>query len=526
MTSYLIRVGLDSTDAGGKGLGPVARSSEFDYIPIPDSCDTSEPRNYHDLDSRIGESPPEFVGVGTNRPVHMDPEFETYTYGEVGDNKCASLNKMESGDLLVFCAGLKPTDGLDRPRMYAIGYFTVQAVHDLEGLSPSDRGGLLKKFSNNAHVKREGLGPETLHPSDPDRDRYPVIVSGDPDQSRLLDRAVSLSSATATGTDSSWFQKYRPLGVAEDLLGLNATDLKRSNPKKIRGSPGEVRDWLDSDVEVEAGRRYSPPKVYLESTDDQEAASGRPKLRSYVVDSDSGFAPHIKNGLLSLATCKPMIRSSTKVGDWVVGVGGSDHDSSRQIVHAFRVEQTLSMKEYFVDERFEHRRPDEDENPRGDNIYAPREMVERIERVSGDQLPDDSGAAPTESYERGYVDDDLCYTHVGGAYFQLAEGGHSLDNYQTDVKKQGDREKVLLSADYYYFGDDGTEIPKEIASLSVPGYGDHDGRRNHRREPSGRVDDITPFVDWLRNHFRPGRHGTPVSREITLDPEETSGPGC
>jgi len=215
--------------------------------------------------------------------------------------------------------------------MFAIGYFTVQSVNDLDRLSPSDRERVLEKFPNNAHVKRKGLGPETLHPTDPDRDRYPVIVSGDPEQSRLLNRSVALSSATATGTDNSWYQKYRPLGIAEDLLGLNATDLKRSNPKKIRGSPEEVRNWLDGNVKVEGERRYSPPKVYSENTNDQEAVSGRPKLRSYVVNSDSGFAPHVNNGMISLATCKPMVRSSSKVGDWVVGVGGSDHDSSHQM---------------------------------------------------------------------------------------------------------------------------------------------------------------------------------------------------
>lgn len=526
VTSYLIRVGLDLSDAGGKGLAPIDPTGEFDYIPIPEQCESSETRTYNDLEPRLGRPFSEYTGSNPNSNPHFDPEFDTYTYGEVGSRKCASLKNLETEDLLVFCAGLNPTDGLDRPRMYAIGYFTVQQVHDLEEKSPQRRKEIFEAYPANAHVKREGLTPEQLHPEDPDRDRYPVIVAGDPERSYLLDRAVPLSSSTATGTGGTWHTKYRPLGVAEHVLGLNATDLKRSNPKKIRSPPEKVRSWLDGAVDIEAEERYRTPKSYRTIPGDNSDSSSRPSLMAYVVDTDSGFAPHIKNGLLSLATCKPMIRSSAKVGDWVLGVGGSDHESNRHIVHAFRVEHTLSMKEYFTDDRFADRRPIVgNDNTRGDNIYAPREVVEEIELVDGDDLPGDSNAKIEKSYERGYFEGELCYTHVDGEYFQLAGGGHTLSNYRADVEKQGNRERVLLSADYYYFGDDGVKIPEDIATICVPGYGDHNTRRHHRTEPE-RVDDFSPFVDWLRNGFRPGRHGHPASSKTTIDPSETTGPGC
>jgi hypothetical protein len=493
----------------------------FDYIPIPEHCGSTESRTYRDIDTRDGPSASAFAGADPATPVHFDPEFATYTYGEVGTQKCASLTKLDPDDLLVFCAGLAPADGADRPRIYAIGYLTVDDVLDLEQLSPDQRADIIERYPNNAHVKREGLTPETLHPDDPERTRYPAIIAGDPDQSRLLDRAVPLSSTTASGTGQSWYQKYRPLGTAEHVLGLNATDLKRSNPKKIRAPSDRVRNWLEREVAAETTERHPSPRVYDDQSGD---SSGTPELRSYVVSTDSGFAPHSRNGLLTLATCKPRVRSSSEPGDWVVGVGGEDHDSDRQLVYAFRVEHTLTMAEYFTDDRFASRKPlAPTDNPAGDNIYAPREIVEDIEEVRGRELPEGASGDANQPYELGTVSGEPCYTHPDGAYFQLAGGYHSLDHYKIDVEKRGNREKVLLSADYYYFGDSGPEIPEQLAARMVPGYGDHGQRRGMRLEPK-RVDEFTPFVSWLRTSYRPGRHGEPVSTNTAPDPSTASGP--
>ena len=42
----------------------------------------------------------------------------------------------------------------------------------------------------------------------------------------------------------------------------------------------------------------------------------------YVIARDFGFAPNPFHGVCTLATCKPGIRRSAKVGDWILGVGG------------------------------------------------------------------------------------------------------------------------------------------------------------------------------------------------------------
>ena len=47
------------------------------------------------------------------------------------------------------------------------------------------------------------------------------------------------------------------------------------------------------------------------------------RVYMYVVDRDFGFAPNPFHGVCTLATCKPAIRKGARVGDWVIGMGGS-----------------------------------------------------------------------------------------------------------------------------------------------------------------------------------------------------------
>jgi hypothetical protein len=44
------------------------------------------------------------------------------------------------------------------------------------------------------------------------------------------------------------------------------------------------------------------------------------KIWRYVLVHDSGLAPCIDDGMLSLCCCKPLIRKNANVGDWVVGL--------------------------------------------------------------------------------------------------------------------------------------------------------------------------------------------------------------
>ncbi len=43
------------------------------------------------------------------------------------------------------------------------------------------------------------------------------------------------------------------------------------------------------------------------------------RIFRYILQTDTGMAPCIDRGRLTLATCKPKIRSSAQPGDWVLG---------------------------------------------------------------------------------------------------------------------------------------------------------------------------------------------------------------
>ena len=523
MSGYLIRVGLDTGDIGGGGHAPIDCDGTFDYIPIPEDLETREETTYKTLESRIGAPIEEYPDRPEHTKIHRDPEFETYTYGEVGPSKRNSLRKLSEGDLLIFYSSLQPRYKQASVRLFIIGYFTIESTHDLEELNPKGRAEVLDKYTNNAHTKRESLTPTSRADG---REKFPIIVNGDPEKSRLLDRAIPLTSPTVSGL-TSWYHKYRPLSTPEDLLGLKATDLKRSLPKKLRGDPDAIRAWLEGDTVREVESVAGTPDHYIPSG--KQPGSGRrsdsTRSRGYVLKTDTGFAPHVRHGLISLATCAPQIRSSAEPGEWVFAVGSRHYPTSRDLVYAFRVEYTIHMDEYYSDKRFQGRKPlSENDNPPGDNIYVPRDQVDQITVVDGSALPESACADAGETYEKGEADGVLCYTHQGGSYFQLDRGYHSLSNYKTDLEKQGDREKLLISSDFYYFGENTVTVPEDIAGSVVPGFGDHGSRNANRKESD--VERVTPIVEWLRSNFRVGVHGQPKHSDDGIKLRETSGPGC
>jgi hypothetical protein len=99
------------------------------------------------------------------------------------------------------------------------------------------------------------------------------------------------------------------------------------------------------------------------------ARKSHPRLFSYVLAYDTGFAPHVFNGTCTLATCKPQIRRGARRGDWIIGTSGLRYcaDSNRLVYLMQVTEDPLSFEDYDV--IFPERRPSIT-NPLGDNIYS------------------------------------------------------------------------------------------------------------------------------------------------------------
>lgn len=120
--------------------------------------------------------------------------------------------------------------------------------------------------------------------------------------------------------------------------------------------------------------------------------------------------------MCSLAICKPGIRRVAKKDDWIVGLGSKDAPSgnlSGRMIYAMRVQEVVTLKEYddYANERWPHRIP---------NTKSP-DLSERL----GDCLYDFSGTHPIQR-----------------------PGVHDHRNIERDLSG----EKVLLSWDFYYFG--------------------------------------------------------------------------
>lgn len=155
------------------------------------------------------------------------------------------------------------------------------------------------------------------------------------------------------------------------------------------------------------------------------------KLYSYIVAHDTGFSPNPFWGYCTLADCKPVIRRTASVGDWIVGLSPKVH--GHRLVYAMQVQEVLTYDKYFVDSRFAAKIPDFNQRKTvckcGDNIYRP--------------LPD------------------------GG--FEQCQSMHScgrMENPNTKARDLSGR-NVLISKKFYYFGAQGPGLPKELNELKV-----------------------------------------------------------
>ncbi len=184
------------------------------------------------------------------------------------------------------------------------------------------------------------------------------------------------------------------------------------------------------------------------------------KLYSYVVASDTGFAPNPFWGYLTLATCKPSIRKRAEKGGWVIGTGSTKNVGHGRLIYAMRItEPPLRFQEYNEDRRFQKKKPKKHTDlryTRGDNIYY------RDQKGVWKQRP--------SRHNEKHMERDL--------------GG----------------KRVLISRCYWYFGRNAPKIPKRFRDLVFTG-------RNYKCNFSEKLG--LNFVAWLEKNYRKGIHGDP-----------------
>lgn len=159
------------------------------------------------------------------------------------------------------------------------------------------------------------------------------------------------------------------------------------------------------------------------------------RVHSYVVRYDSGFAPNPFYGYCTLATCKPAIRESAQIGDWIVGSGSADRKIGRggRLVYAMRVTETMSFDAYDADPRFVRKKPARYGSRRqscGDNIY---------------------------------------YRETTNSPWHQRDSFHSRPDGTSEprhIARDTGTNRVLISDQYVYFGGEGPHIPDVLRDAS------------------------------------------------------------
>jgi hypothetical protein len=148
-------------------------------------------------------------------------------------------------------------------------------------------------------------------------------------------------------------------------------------------------------------------------------------LYVYVVARDFGFAPNPFHGWCTLATCKPDIRKAAKVGDWVMGVGGSRLKATGKCIYLMNVSEIVDFNDYWKDPRFRLKKPYRNGSSvmmLGDNVY-------HKDDENGDWIQEDS-------------------------HHSNSDGSTNIKNLKTDTGSVN----VLIAEHFYYFGSNAPNV--------------------------------------------------------------------
>ncbi len=208
MRIVLLRVGADYGTT--QTYGPIFKDGRYEFLPIPDRFHGTgvSKQTYNNTTGHYGCKLIDYfpqnlrLKYGT-QPIHYDPEFCSFTYGDPTTPK-AGLRNLSFGDILVFYAGLKAWNFKASNALYIIGYFRVRwsgiasYMYNLLGWKK------LKSYAgNNFHIYHKQVFKEQI-------ERL-VIVKGHETESKQLERAVKIS---AMGKD----RNGRPLFILSSKM--------------------------------------------------------------------------------------------------------------------------------------------------------------------------------------------------------------------------------------------------------------------------------------------------------------------
>jgi hypothetical protein len=197
------------------------------------------------------------------------------------------------------------------------------------------------------------------------------------------------------------------------------------------------------------------------------------RLFSYVIARDFGFAPNPFYRVCTLATCKPKIRETAEIGDWVVATGSTSYKLAGRLVYAMKVDEILTFDQYWNSPRYREKRPLLNGSLKqryGDNIYHhDRQNKKWIQENSHHTFPD---------------------------------GSPNPANIKRDT---GTTARVLLGKEYTYWGGSGPKLPARFRRSETDVCCTTQG---HKCRFSDGV--VNEFVGWLKSLGLVGFAGAPA----------------
>lgn len=178
------------------------------------------------------------------------------------------------------------------------------------------------------------------------------------------------------------------------------------------------------------------------------------RIYCYVITHDSGFAPNPFGGVLTLATCKPVIRRTARSGSWLVGTGSAAAGLRNKLIYAARIDNIRTIEEYGHELQYSIKRPslsESDVSRHGDSIY---------------------------------------FKDQAGEWRQRRNIHHDKSHTGRDLSGQN----VLIASMFWYFGSQAKELPLDLLEIVKAGPG-------HKCTTSPEV--INRLETWL-SQFEPG----------------------
>jgi len=232
----LLRVGIDTGSGGWHS--PLFDDGSFELLPIPAS-ESCEPFTYGTYCGRNGRPILEYLPRRlhnrlSNKRLHLDPEFSSFTYGDPTQPK-ARLRTLTKDDILVFYAGLQRITSTEPPALYIVGYFNVE----FSGIAGKLQKEKIDACKNNFHVRHATIFNDQVQ-------RLVLVKGGE--GSRMLGRAIRIS---VDGENINGTRLHRLSPEMRAIFGDFGRNSGEFGPSIERSNPC----WVGDDY-IERAKRF------------------------------------------------------------------------------------------------------------------------------------------------------------------------------------------------------------------------------------------------------------------------------